>query len=124
MPIVRQKLIFIQDLVNNPDKLYVIGSNFNRKNFNLYNVIYISTKWSDNVYFSDKDFDAIVDIIKKELAPVVRALINGKTVIIPNNNFSSLTSQLSSKSPKVFGFIKNFIKSLENSEISLLKNYI
>lgn len=126
MPVVRQQWITEQDLKNNPETLYVFGDNVERKGFGgqakvmrgKKNAVGIATKWAptnlEEDFFSDDDFDQITSIIISDFKPVVKALADNKTVIIPVDGLGTGLSRLPEKAPRVFQFLENCIKVLEN----------
>jgi hypothetical protein len=126
MPLIYQKVIFRDDLQNNPKVLYVFGDNVERWGLKGQakemrgepNAIGVATKWAPNnkaeSFFSDRSYYPIMEIIRADMQPVIQALNDGRTVIWPADGIGSGLSNLEQNAPKVW---QNLGKALNHLEL-------
>lgn len=126
MPIQYQKMIYRQDLRNNPKTIYVFGDNCIREGLGGQakemrgepNALGVRTKWrpsrSPKEFFSDDDYDIITSLIKEDLDCIEVFLRGGNKVIFPKDGLGTGLSELPIRAPKIFHYLENRIKKLEN----------
>lgn len=124
MPIQFQYRIYRQDLQNNPDILYVFGDNLERIGLGGQaaemrgepNAIGVATKRSPTMlkdaFFYDETFEDNKRILKEEFSPIVDALEQGKTVVIPSDGLGTGLSRLPETAPQTARFIELIIENL------------
>jgi len=128
MPLEYQKWITRNDLRANPDKLYVFGDNIERRGLGGQakemrgepNAVGVVTKHkpsnSPDAFFRDKDLGWIVPMMTKDLTPVYKALLKGKTVVWPSDGIGSGLSQLPKYAPKLWEMLENTRRYFEEIE--------
>lgn len=116
-----QKFISREDLIANRDSVYVFGDNMNRVGLGGQaremryepNAIGVPTKWrssmTDDAFFTDEDYDKVVNVLEKDFDAIRVALARGKNVVFPADGLGTGLSQLQSRSPKIFKYIENSI---------------
>lgn len=120
-----QKWIFRADLKANPDVLYVFGDNMERvgmggqakKMRGEPNAVGIVTKWSPGMltsdFFSDDDFDTVKNQIDLDFDNIADYLYNeGGTVVFPLDGLGTGLSELPTRAPKIYEYIKSQIQHL------------
>lgn len=116
MPIVYQKWITRQDLRDNPKKIYIFGDNTRRVGMGGQakemrgepNALGVATKWvGDNAaasFFSDTE--GCMDVVTTDMAKVYALLIEGVTVVVPEDGIGTGLSRLPELAPKLDAAIK------------------
>lgn len=124
MPIVFQKRIYRKDLQKNPDWIYVFGDNLERKGLggqakemrgepNAYGVATKKTpNRNPNAYFRDSEFYDNVAIINADFEPILQALVDGKTVVFPEDGIGTGLSDLPNKAPKTHQYILDILTQI------------
>lgn len=122
MPIITQKWISRHDLSDNPDRLYLFGDNLMRRGMGGQakemrgepNAVGVATKRAPTMnnedFFCDDYFDALVDQMIVDLAPAVRHLMNGGTVVLPADGLGTGLSQLPQRAPNIHRFLTGFLE--------------
>lgn len=118
--IIFQKLIYRDDVKRNPNVLYVFGDNIARKGFGGQaremrgepNAIGIATKHSPIAYFSDKDFEDVIEIIDIDFKPLFTHQTSGGIIIIPTDGIGTGLAQLPSRAPKIHAYIQEKFNDL------------
>jgi hypothetical protein len=112
--IIKQKMIYRQDLKSNPDVLYVFGDNTIRKGMGGQagqmrgepNAVGVATKLlpsqTDNSYFSDNDYTNNVKTLMNDLQPVINHLKRGGIVVWPSDGIGTGLSELPQRAPKTW----------------------
>lgn len=125
MPIVYQQMIYREDLQNNPGILYVFGDNDMRKGMGGQagqmrdepNAVGVRTKWapsnSRNAFFTDEDYDQIVEMIEEDLEQIIEALENDQIVIFPSDGIGTGLARLEETAPRVFDFLQTKLEGLK-----------
>lgn len=125
MPVIKQKMIYREDLRANPDRIYLFGDNSIRIGNGGQagamrgepNALGIATKWTpsmdDRAFFSDSRYEDARDLIEADLVPVIEALKAGKTVVIPEDGLGTGLSQLPSRAPAVNLYLTKRLEYLE-----------
>lgn len=126
MPVIYIKRIYREDLINNPNVLFLFGDNDLRKGYGGQaaemrgeeNAIGIRTKWEPSTakkaYFSDDDYDTIVDMLDDDLEEVIEALEDGQTVVIPADGIGTGMALLEENAPMVFEYLQEKMESLRD----------
>lgn len=126
MPVIYFKKIYREDLINNPDVLFLFGDNDLRKGYGGQatemrgeeNAIGIRTKWEPSTakkaYFSDDDYETIVDMIDDDLEPVIEALENDQIVVVPVDGIGTGLALLEEKAPMVYEYLQEKMESLRD----------
>jgi hypothetical protein len=127
MPMIYQKMIYREDLQNNPHVLYAFGDNEAREGYGGQarymrgeaNAVGIATKKSPRDYWSAHDCIRQMDIILKDMAPLFDAVKEGKTVVWPLDGIGTGLAALEFHSPVTFKFLvdqMNYLRRLANGE--------
>lgn len=126
MPIEYQKLILRSHVRANRDKLYVFGDNVRRTGYGGQagamrgepNTVGVATKWfpslDTSAYFSDEKFTECVQIIYKDVEPIIDALREDNIVVWPKDGIGTGLSDLPNCAPKIW-------KELQHIETILLR---
>jgi hypothetical protein len=125
MPLVFQDRITENDLADNPDHLYLFGDNEARHGRGGQarvcrghpNAVGVATKRSPDrfpdAYWNDTDFDRCTTIIAHDLTPAMRHILNGATVVCPAAGLGTGLSELPSRAPRVFDYLRRHIVALK-----------
>lgn len=120
MPVIFQKWITREDVKAHPDWIYVFGDNVERVGFGGQaremrgepNTIGVATKWVGNLdessFFSDDDLHC-TKVVVDDLVKVYKALLDGKTVVIPEDGLGTGLSQLPNRAPELDALIKRML---------------
>lgn len=112
--IIKQKMIYREDLRANPDVLYVFGDNTIRKGMGGQagemrgepNAVGVATKLlpsqMDNSYFSDNDYTNNIKTLMSDLQPVINHLKRGGIVVWPLDGIGTGLSELPQRAPKTW----------------------
>ena len=127
MPVVRyQKMIFRNDLVDNPKTIYVFGDNMTRWGLGGQakemryepNSIGVPTKWrpamTDDSFFSDDDLEKVKKTIQEDFQKIWTCLENGYDVVFPQDGLGTGLSQLKQRSPMIFDLIESLVAETFN----------
>lgn len=126
MPVVFQHRIYRADLVANPDVLYVFGDNDQRQGYGGQakemrgeeNAIGIRTKWQPNKlhssYFSDSDYQTIMEMIDIDFEPIMDHLEEGGIVVFPLDGIGTGLADLENRAPMVFDYLCNKIEMIKD----------
>lgn len=124
MPVIRQKMIFRQDLRSNPHVLYLFGDNDMRTGYGGQakqmrdepNAVGIRTKrapWTgDNAYWSDINYQDNLDKIEEDLDRVGLHLALGKVVVVPMDGIGTGLSEMEDRCPKTFKYLQDRLNNL------------
>lgn len=124
MPIIFQKWIYREDLVNNRDVLYLFGDNLERKGFGGQakemrgepNAVGIATKKKPSLFedsfFSDDDMDLFLTHYEEDMERVFDHIAEGGIVIVPSDGLGTGLSELPQRAPSIDKFIKEEIKHM------------
>lgn len=126
--IIRQKMIYREDLRANPGLIYVFGDNEQREGLggqagqmrgepNARGVATLSFTRA----WSDAEFERQARVIDHDLAPVVVELLAGKTVVLPFDGLGTGIARLHETSPRTFRFLLSRLDQLEDVRPSSLK---
>ena len=115
--IIYQQRIYRNDLRRNPEVLYVFGDNLGREGMGgqAYemrgepNAVGVATKRAPthNVddFFTDADYEEVIEIIEDDLEPVHEALADGRVVIYPMDGIGTGLSELPHRAPKIYAHL-------------------
>jgi len=100
--------------------VYVFGDNLERKGFGGQakqmrgepNTIGIPTKKSPYKYFTDKDYENVIDAILVQFDIIDIYLRNGFIVVIPSAGIGTGRAKLAEKAPKIWKVLKERLESL------------
>ena len=114
----------VSDVKNNPEKIYVFGDNLIKKGFAgqavirvCQNTIGIPTKrvpsMRENSFFSDKrdELRAVVFALNK----VRDALVEGKTIVLPEDGIGTGLAQMGERSPIIFKKMNEYLQKLNSN---------
>lgn len=119
-----QKFIYREDCKANPSCSYVFGDNTIREGLGGQagalrgepNSFGVATKWAptndDAAFFTDDDFDTVVEILKNDFELIEAKLDQGGIVIFPLDGLGTGLSQLPERAPKVDKWIQNHMLML------------
>jgi len=121
MPLLFQNLIERRDLTQHPDRLYLFGDNEARtgrggqagacRGFT--NAVGVATKRvperTDSAYWTDADYDRVIAIIDRDLAPAFDHVRQGGTVVCPASGLGTGLAELPSRAPRVFAYLRERI---------------
>lgn len=125
MPLIFQKMIYREDLQENPGILYVFGDNDMRKGRGGQaaqmrdepNAVGVRTKWTPGTghgaYFFDTDYEQIVEMIDDDFESIIEALENDKIVVFPLDGIGTGLAYLSDNAPQVLEYIENKMENLK-----------
>lgn len=131
MPVITQKIIFREDLRANPGVLYVFGDNDMRKGLGGQaaemrgepNAVGIRTKWAPSAdagaFFSDDDFDRIVEMIDEDLDRVYDHVSRGGLVVFPMDGIGTGLAKLEQCAPRVLDYLNEKIDALKTIHASV-----
>lgn len=124
MPVIRQKMIFRDDLKANPNALYVFADNEARAGLGGQakemrgepNAVGIRTKrvpsMSDDAFWSDAKAAKYYTMIQEDFEPVAKHLGLGKIVVIPADGLGAGLAELEKRAPQVARYLKNYVEIL------------
>lgn len=124
--IIFQHRIYRIDLRFNPDVLYVFGDNVARAGLGGQagemrgepNAVGVATKWtpamSESAFFNDAEYDDISKIIDIDFAPLFKAALNRKTIILPSDGLGTGLSEMPVRCPKLYKLVCDNIKMLKS----------
>lgn len=125
MPVIKQKMIYREDLQANPDALYLFGDNADRAGYggqaremrDEENALGVRTKWTTEMtrkaFFSDDDAEECMQMIDEDLDPAIDHLKAGGIVVIPTDGLGTGLSKLPEKAPQVYAFLVERLEQLE-----------
>jgi hypothetical protein len=112
MPLIRQKFITRKDVRENfPNTIYLFGDNMQRSGFGGQaaemrgepNALGVPTKWSphmgNNAFFSDGDWEKVIDYITFPFSICGAWIQRGKNVVIPTDGLGTGLSELPTRAP-------------------------
>lgn len=114
MPLLYQKVITRNHLWANRQVLFVFGDNTKRQGFRGQaaemrgepNAVGVVTKWEPNnkptSFFTDDQYDDVIEILRRDLTPVFQALMANKIVVWPSDGIGTGLSRLPLKAPKIW----------------------
>jgi hypothetical protein len=127
MPLIRQKFISRKDVRDNfPNTIYLFGDNMQRSGFGGQaaemrgepNALGVPTKWSphmgDKAFFSDSDWEKVLDAIEYPFWVCEAWLLFGKNVVLPEDGLGTGLSELPTRAPRLAHYIDLFIEHLQN----------
>ena len=114
-----KKRIYVKDLKENPDKVYLFGDNLLGKGKkgqaiirDEANAFGISTKkkpsTTDDSYFTDDEYDSNVKAIKDAFDKIPK----DKDIVVPMDGLGTGLAKLKEKAPKTFAYLQSAIKEL------------
>ena len=115
--IIYQSRIYRADLQANPTVLYVFGDNFLRRGMGGQagemrgepNAVGVATKWAPShrreAFFSDDQFERIIDAINADVHPLWKHLDAGGVVVAPLDGIGTGLSQLPTRAPRIYRYI-------------------
>ena len=121
MPLLFQNLIERRDLTQHPDRLYLFGDNEARTGRGgqagacrgFANAVGVATKRvperTASAYWTDADYDRVIAIIDRDLAPVFDHVRQGGTVVCPASGLGTGLAELPSRAPRVFAYLRERI---------------
>jgi hypothetical protein len=127
MPLVFRHRFNRQDLRSQPETLFLFGDNELRCGLGGQakecrgepNACGIATKRAPGMdlvdYWSDADLDRARRIIDKDLERAFQWIVNGGTVICPKDGIGTGLSQLSTRAPAIFAYLRGRITDLRDA---------
>lgn len=124
--IIRWKRIYREDLINNPDFMFLFGDNLQRVGMggqakemrNEPNAIGVATKkspsMSDDAFFTDDEFEDNVKELLNDLWPAIGHISNGGILVIPADGLGTGLSELPSRAPQTAKALDQMIDYLYN----------
>jgi hypothetical protein len=124
MPLIRQKMIYREDLRANPEAYYMFGDNVEKRGLGGQaghmrgepNAIGVPTKWAPNMqptsFFRDEDFEEVVKLITRPIFEAREHLLQGGVVVVPLDGLGTGLSKLHEKAPLINAFIEEQIRLL------------
>ena len=124
VPLIFQDRIERRDLIQHPDRLYLFGDNEQRRGLGGQaracrgqpNAVGIATKRSPttapDAYWSDSEFKRLCAIIDADLERAFRHVRAGGTVVCPSAGLGTGLSELPSRAPRVFAYLRSRIIEL------------
>lgn len=124
MAIMKKEWITREDLRRNSTTLFVFGDNLQEKGYGGQakemrgepNAIGIPTKKKPSMtpdsFFSDDDYEKMVDIISEKIIILATHLEKGYDVIFPKNGIGTNLAKLEEKAPKIYDYINKRINWL------------
>ncbi len=118
MPVIKQKMIYRSDLMENRDVLYVFGDNMQRVGLGGQarecrgepNAVGIPTKWAptmeERAFFKDSDLEVVGPVLDQELDRLVAHLDAGGVVILPADGIGTGLSRLAQRAPRIFAYLQ------------------
>jgi hypothetical protein len=131
VPVITQKIIFREDLRANPGVLYVFGDNDMRAGLGGQaaemrgepNAVGVRTKWAPSAdadaFFSDSDFDRIVEMIDEDLDRVYDHVSRGGLVVFPMDGIGTGLAMLGLRAPRVLDYLNEKIDALKTIHASV-----
>lgn len=125
MPLLFQKRIYRDDLRANPDVLYVFGDNEARVGMGGQagemrgepNAVGVPTLAAPGQPWREDDADRQCKVIDKNLAPVIKALTQGKTVVFPLDGIGTGIAELERRAPSTFAYLCRAVDDLKIYEV-------
>ena len=129
MPLIFMDRIEEHHLRNHPDWRFLFGDNELRQGRGGQaatcrghaNAIGIATKRaperSERAFWSDADYDRLVAIIDADLAPAFDHVRQGGTVVCPSAGLGTGLSELPTRAPRVFAYLRQRIIALKKTGI-------
>lgn len=119
--VIFQKLIFREDLRNNPEVCYLFGDNLARVGLggqakemrNEPNAYGIATKKSPSEYFTDDEYNQNIVLIEQD----IKRIPKNRLIVVPSDGIGTGLARLSEVAPKTFNFLQIKLMELFNSEI-------
>jgi len=117
VPVITQKFVYRSDLQSNRSVMYLFGDNHARKGLGGQakemrgepNAHGIRTKWAPTYnavdFFSDSQFDKIVEMLDEDFHSVFEHLTMGNIVVLPEDGLGTGISRLPELAPKTFAYI-------------------
>ena len=111
--------IYVKDLKENPNKVYLFGDNLLRKGKGGQAIIRdednafgIPTKkkpsTSDDAYFTDNEYDSNI----KAINDAINKIPKDKDIVIPMDGLGTGLAKLKEKAPNTFGYLQSSLKEL------------
>lgn len=126
IPFIKQKFIFREDLINNPQTLYVFGDNINRVGLGGQakemrgepNAVGIATKVRPGEGPEDFFHDYYTthwEWVKADLAELERLLKTGQyhSVVLPADGLGTGLARLNETAPKLYDFLNAGLEALQ-----------
>lgn len=125
MPVIRQKMIHREDLRANPDRLYVFGDNEQRRGMGGQagamrgepNAVGVRTKrnpgMSPSDFWSDRYYDLNCRLLRSDFKAIRSHLRKGGTVVIPEDGLGTGLSELPTRAPQTYGYLRQLIALIE-----------
>lgn len=126
MPIFYMEKITRNDLRNNPSTLFIFGDNCERKGYGGLakecrgeaNAIGVRTKYlpenSVEAFFTDDEYDTIVQMIDEDFYPVIKKLAKGGVVVFPMARLGSGLSAMPTKCPRLYSFLCEYVDNIHS----------
>ena len=120
----RQKMIFRQDLQQNPTTLYLFEDNEERCGLGGQaiqmrgepNAVGVRTKrrprLQETDFWTDETYATNCRLITEDLAPVQQHLAAGGAVVMPEDGLGTGLAQLAERAPRTFAFLQAALASL------------
>lgn len=113
-----------EDVIKNPDSLFVFGDNDIGKGLGgqaiirgLQNTIGIPTKkypsYNTWAYYSDTEYDTNVSKIDAAIKKIILRSKKYKAVVLPEDGFGTGLADLANRAPKTFKYLKNTVEKLK-----------
>lgn len=135
----KQKIFTVENVKNNPDKLFIFGDNLQQKGKGGQAVIRdepnafgVPTKklpsMGNNAFFTDTEYENNVEAIDKAFEDIIKEISKRKeniVVVLPEDGIGTGLAKLEEKAPKTFEYLqsklnkfsKNNKKSVKESEL-------
>ena len=126
MPVIFQKFIYREDLVNNRHVLYLFGDNLERKGFGGQakemrgepNAVGIATKKKPSLFedsfFSDEDMELFETHYVEDMWKVDQHLEQGGVIVVPSDGLGTGLSELPTRAPTIDKYIREDIEALRS----------
>ena len=120
----KQKMIFRQDLQQNPDTLYLFGDNEERRGLGGQaiqmrgepNAVGVRTKrrprLEEGDFWTDETYAANCQMITEDLVPVKQHLATGGNVVVPEDGLGTGLAQLQERAPQTYAFLQAALNDL------------
>lgn len=125
MPLILQHRINREDLIANPNVLYVFGDNEQRHGLGGQaaemrgepNAVGVATLASPGRFWTDTDYARQCRVIDRDMLPLFVALREGKTVVFPGDGIGTGLARLKESSPMTFDYLRRQVLALRQAAL-------
>lgn len=130
MPFIKMKWITREFVREHPDWVFVFGDNEERVGLGGQakamrgepNAIGVATKKAaghrPQDYWYDSDYNRQIDVVTKDFIPVMKALVQERTVVFPKDGIGTGLAKLKENAPNTLQYIELFVRILEQYSAS------